>query len=253
LQAKEKPNRLLNQGWAFKMFNEVIMSNLMTVGNNKMMSSKEIAKLTGKRHDHVIRDIRSMIEQIQSPNLGSEQYQIVTLPNGMTGEILIDHELSIVLGTGYSVPQRLMLVKRWKELEQAVAQPKTALQLAKEQVMLLEQIEQQQALLEQQAPKVAALDRIASSDGSQAITVVAKILGQQPKKFFAWLHEKGWIFKRTAGDSWEAFADKIKAGYLEMTTVNTGEPDNQKIRKHVKVTPKGITKLSEMLSAGGAV
>jgi phage antirepressor YoqD-like protein len=228
------------------------MNELMTVGNNKMMSSKEISQLTGKRHADVLRDIRNMLDQLWNAELRSEQYQIVTLPNGMTGEILIDHELSIVLGTGYSIPQRLMLVKRWKQLEQQAQRPKTALELAKEQVMLLEQIEQQQALIDYQAPKVAALDRIASSDGSQVITVVAKILGQQPKSFFAMLNDKGWIFKRTAGDAWEAFADKVKAGYLEMTTVNTGESDNQKLRKQVKVTPKGITKLSEMLSVGGA-
>ena len=36
-----------------------------------MMTSREISELTGKRHDHVLRDIRTMIEQLSTtPDLG---------------------------------------------------------------------------------------------------------------------------------------------------------------------------------------
>lgn len=34
------------------------------------MTSVEIAELTGKRHDHVLRDIRNMVEELNGPKFG---------------------------------------------------------------------------------------------------------------------------------------------------------------------------------------
>ena len=48
------------------------MNNLMTSNTNKMMSSKEVATLTGKRHADVIRDIRNMINQLDGADLRHE-------------------------------------------------------------------------------------------------------------------------------------------------------------------------------------
>ncbi|QXV72951.1 antirepressor KilAC domain-containing protein [Edwardsiella phage PVN06] len=43
------------------------MNQLITKSAETTMSSVEIAELTGKRHDSVLRDIRSMLDEIQSP------------------------------------------------------------------------------------------------------------------------------------------------------------------------------------------
>lgn len=43
------------------------------------MSSREIAELTGKEHKHIIRDIRTIIEQLKDgPNLDHEEFQSLT-------------------------------------------------------------------------------------------------------------------------------------------------------------------------------
>ncbi|WP_370558268.1 Rha family transcriptional regulator [Edwardsiella tarda] len=34
------------------------------------MSTREIAELTGKRHDHVLRDARNLLAELQSPKVG---------------------------------------------------------------------------------------------------------------------------------------------------------------------------------------
>lgn len=94
------------------------MNNLMTPNSNKMMSSKEVAALTGKQHSNVLRDIRNMLDLLDSSELNHEQYQSFSDGRGYTSEVLLDHDLTMLLLTGYDVRARLKVIQRWKELEQ---------------------------------------------------------------------------------------------------------------------------------------
>ncbi|MDE2465753.1 MAG: Rha family transcriptional regulator [Alphaproteobacteria bacterium] len=98
------------------------------------MSSREIAELTGKRHDHVMADIRKMLKSLglHSPEF-SGQYR------DATGRYLPCFNLpkreTLILVSGYSVELRARIIDRWQELEarQAPAIPTTfaeALRLA---------------------------------------------------------------------------------------------------------------------------
>jgi len=80
------------------------------------MSSREIAELTGKRHDHVMADIRKMLNEleIQSPEFSGDytdnsgrRYPCFNLPKRET----------YILVTGYSIPLRAKVIDRWQELE----------------------------------------------------------------------------------------------------------------------------------------
>ena len=94
------------------------MQALTIINKNQFMSSKEIAKLTSKNHSHVLRDIRSMIDSIDSPKMDGVDFIIVfRTDNGQTSEIKLNHELTITLLTGYSVKARYKVIKRWQELE----------------------------------------------------------------------------------------------------------------------------------------
>lgn len=83
----------------------------------RTMSSREIAKLTGKAHKHVLADIRSMLKELEIDWADcSAQYQ------DSTGRSLpcfeLNRELTDTLLTGYSAKMRLAVIRRWRELEQ---------------------------------------------------------------------------------------------------------------------------------------
>ncbi|WP_345852440.1 Rha family transcriptional regulator [Shewanella algae] len=97
------------------------MSTQVSTNNVPTMSSREIAELTGKRHDHVCRDIRNMLERLaDTPNLGCQQNQIVTELCPQTKRISAYHlprrECEILV-CGYDVVRRAAVIDRWLELE----------------------------------------------------------------------------------------------------------------------------------------
>ena len=87
------------------------------------MSSLEIAEITGKRHDHVLRDIRKMLnelELINAPKSGEVKFVDARYPDAK-GELrpltILDKELTFTLLSRYSFKLSNMIVKRWLELE----------------------------------------------------------------------------------------------------------------------------------------
>ena len=75
-------------------------------------------------------------------------------------------------------------------------------------------IERQKAKLAEVAPKGAALDIIAASEGSLNITVAAKTLQLPPKELFHFLHSEGWIYRREERSEWTAAQTRLNSGDL---------------------------------------
>lgn len=87
------------------------------------MSSLEIAEITGKRHDHVLRDIRKMLKELGldvSPNLGAPQF-IDTQCRDSQGKLrpltVLDKRRTFTLLSRYSFKLADLIVGRWLELE----------------------------------------------------------------------------------------------------------------------------------------
>ena len=97
------------------------MSNLINT-ILQTMSSFEIAKLTDKRHDHVMRDIRELnkeYENLHLPKIGL-MFKITELPNGASRKdpyFELTRMQTFDLLTGYSMGLRIKVNRRWEELE----------------------------------------------------------------------------------------------------------------------------------------
>lgn len=102
----------------------------------------------------------------------------------------------------------------------------------------------------EQAPKVEALDRIATAtDGALCPTDAAKMLQVQPKKLIGWLQANKWMYKRAGSRYYVGYQDKIQTGYLEHKEKAIKLADgSDKMTCQVLVTAKGLARLSAIVS-----
>lgn len=222
----------------------------LTIINNKTMSSREIAEVTGKEISHIHRDIRTMLDDLKDdPEL--DHVSDDKDARGYTTCFHLPKGLTMTLVAGYSTKLRKAIIDRWQELEAQAANPVLALSRIDLLKLALDS-EEQRLKLEGQvqvlAPKAEALDRITLSDGSMCLTNAAKVLGVQPKKFFAWMQEHQWIYRRAGGAGFTGYQARIQVGYLDhkVTTVSRSNGSDKTVEQ-VLVTPKGLAKLANLM------
>ena len=125
------------------------------------MSTREIAELTGKRPDSVLRDFRDVCEALEI-----DHHSFVEMYRDSYGREQICYslpkDLTTTLVSGYSIPMRHAIVKRWFELEATTtaAIPSdfaAALRLAATQHEALQAAAAQAAIA---APKVRVYDSV---------------------------------------------------------------------------------------------
>jgi phage antirepressor YoqD-like protein len=225
--------------------------------SRQTMSTREVAQLTGKSHDNVLRDARRLLEE---GVLKSEETPYRHPQNGQSyPEFLLSQRDTLVLVSGYSSHLRAKIIDRWQELEARVVAhvqiPQTfaeALRLAADQA---EQNLQLQHVIQKQAPKVAAIERLAAAGGAICITDAAKQLQVPPSKLFDWLEQNRWIFRRRGAKRWVAYQPRIAAGHMKhkVTSLKPNpETGVERAAFDPLVTPKGLARLAE-LKAGGAL
>lgn len=229
------------------------MNILVAPSNTVTMSSREIADLTGKQHKNVLRDVNVMLESLEKAGSDLSQAVRYTDERGRTSEVRLDRVLTETLLTGYSIPLRHRVVTRLRELEKvsrhSMSLPTNfaeALQLAADQAKQNASLHQ---VIQQQAPKVQALERLSGTHGSICITTAAKQLGIGPLKLFKWLSDNRWIYRRAAFSAWSAYQPRLTAGLLEhkLVKVGKGAEEDLKVVEQVMVTRKGITHLATVL------
>lgn len=190
------------------------------------MSSREIAELTGKRHDNVLRDIDTL----------NESYEIIPLPKVEEGyylhpstgkqkhrEYLLTRMQTFDLMTGYSIELRIKVNRRWEELETknkyGLTTPNRK-QLAQWVVELEEQSEIQQQQIKALTQKTQLMDKVLDADEKIDIGQAAKIL-ELPfgrNSLFQKLREMG-IFFKNRNEPKQEFIDRgffqLKEKFIE--------------------------------------
>lgn len=219
-----------------------------------VMTSREIAELVNQRHDNVKRTIDTLAARgvIVRPQIEDEQSPD-TMGRPRTMQVCrLDKRSSLIVVAQLCPEFTARLVDRWQELEAQNSKPANHLPdftnpatAARAWADAVELAQAKTVQLAIAAPKVAALDRISSADGSMCITNAAKTLKMQPKRLFAWLSECKWIYRRAGGKSWVAYQDRIQAGLLghDVTVLEKGG-GSEKAVTSIFVTAKGLAKLA---------
>ena len=127
-----------------------------------------------------------------------------------------------------------------------------------------ETIKQHEATIAQQAkdlakalPKANTWDALCSGRGDHSITDAAKLLSSAgiatgPRKLHKQLQDLGWIHKNQR-DKWAANQDKLNIGLLAEKVRHYIDDDGVSVlaTPQVRVTPKGLEKLRELLTPAG--
>lgn len=146
--------------------------------------------------------------------------------------------------------ERVALDKRAAAPAFDPADPRVIVAVLEAQVAKVRLLE---AKVAEAAPKAEALDRIATrAEGSMCITDAAKALQVGPKRLFAWLSERKWIYRRAGGKGWLGYQCRIQQGVIEHKVTTQIVGGEERLFERVLVTPKGLARLAEALSGEAA-
>lgn len=118
-------------------------------------------------------------------------------------------------------------------------------------------VKQLEADLAKALPKANTWDALCSGRGDHSITDAAKLLSSTgiatgPRKLHKQLQDLGWIHKNQR-DKWAANQDKLNTGLLAEKVRHYIDDDGVSVlaTPQVRVTPKGLEKLRELLTPAG--
>lgn len=235
------------------------MQLITTHGQPATMSSLEISGLLNSRHDKVKQSVERLAERgvITLPPMG-EVSNDGPGPKAISVYHLCKRD-SLVVVAQLCPEFTARVVDRWQELEaQANAPALDPANLSRLQlIQIAMQAEQERIALEgkvvEMTPKVAALDRIATADGSLCLMDAAKQLQMRPKDLTAFMSAHHWIYKRPGGSAWIGYQDRIQTGLLEhKSNIVIDGAGCERIRDQVRVTAKGLARLAEIIEKEAA-
>lgn len=180
----------------------------------------------------------------------------VTSSEGRGGGTFAAPPLAIAYAAWIDPKFHLQVVNTFLEVKQnASSAPAIDLQSALSdpgllRALLLEHADARIALtqkVEELTPRVSALDRLTAHGQSLSLTAAAKVLQEPPMKFMAWLATIGWTYRINGIGEWQAHQCRIVSGHLRHVMLDINRGGVTLIKAQVKVTPKGVARLAQLL------
>jgi Rha family phage regulatory protein len=251
------------------MSNEIIKIESQRV---KGMTSLQIAEVTHKRHDAILRDIRNII----SGGAGAHNFVEATYDDKQ-GKKRPMYELTpkgcLILASGYDVVLREKIIDKLEEYQQKERNTMPALpdftnpaeaarawaeQFEQKQIAnkRAEEAEQQVLALtseiEQMQPKVSYYDNILANKSTVLITQIAQDYGMSAKALNRTLNELG--VQHKVNDQWILYAKYLGQGYVQSKPVTiTHTNGQQSVKYNTEWTQKGRLFLYDGLKSHGIV
>lgn len=237
-------------------------SSVVLAAQLSEMSSIEIAEVTGKKHAHIMRDIKNLLKQgVAESNFGLGSY---TDANGQERPMYnLTKKGSLILASGYNAVLREKIIDRWESLETGKATPyyqtyqipqsfSEALMLAAKQA---EQIESQQKQIQAQSNQIAELEKqteytrvILQSKSTALVTQIAQDYGMSARKFNAILRDLN--IQHKVRNQWVLFGKYLNKGYVQSSTFNFTRSDGREdVSMTTEWTQKGRMFLYNALKA----
>jgi len=233
--------------------------NELIFNNQKTITSREIAEITGKRHADTMEAIRVM-EQAWV-KIGQRNFTLTYYTdqwNRQQPQYQLNKTECLYIATKFNDEARAKLILRWEELERqnnAQSIPQSlpeALRLAAD---LAERVETQNKKLAEVRPLVVFAKAVSESSNSILIRELAKLIAQNgidigQDRLFDWMVSNNFLIrkkrynanKNTTSYEYEPTQYSIKRGVLETVERVIGNPVIGTFTAYtVKVTGKGQT------------
>lgn len=251
------------------------MNEISTIVDGDRMTSLQIAEITGKAHNDVMKAIRKMEPAWSKINEGNFSLVDYQDKKGETRPCYsLNKEECLYIATKFNDEARAKLIKRWKELEeqhQKPSVPQNYLEALKslvkaeeeKQQLALENKKQQEQILTiskanmelgnkitEMLPKVSYYDKILQSNATMTVTQIAQDYGMSAMRLNKEL-ESMRIQHKVRGQ-WILFAQFLEGGYVHSRAVEIVRSDGRHdVKYNTEWTTKGRIFLYESLKAKG--
>lgn len=255
------------------------MNEISTIVDGDRMTSLQIAEITGKPHNDVMKAIRKMEpawQKVQGGNFSLMQEEVETNNGGhkMRPYYSLNKEECLYIATKFNDEARAKLIKRWKELEEQHQKPslpqnylealKSLVKAEEEREQLaLENRKQQQEIvtiskenmelgnkITEMLPKVSYYDLILQSNATMTITQIAQDYGMSAVRMNKEL-ESMRIQHKVRGQ-WILYGQFLTGGYVHSRAVDIIRSDGRHdVKYNTEWTTKGRIFLYDALKAKG--
>lgn len=255
------------------------MTEISTIVDGDRMTSLQIAEITGKPHNDVMKAIRKMEpawQKVQGGIFSLMQEEVETNNGGhkMRPYYSLNKEECLYIATKFNDEARAKLIKRWKELEEQHQKPsvpqnylealKSLVKAEEEREQLALENKQQQATIltiskenmelgnkiTEMLPKVSYYDQILQSNATMTITQIAQDYGMSAVRMNKEL-ESMRIQHKVRGQ-WILYGQFLTGGYVHSRAVDIIRSDGRHdVKYNTEWTTKGRIFLYDALKAKG--